>query len=98
MSDPFYAITRTKDELSIVCEFGVAPPEVECVGPWSCLEVEGPLDFSLTGILASIVVPLAEAGISVFALSAYRTDYVLVPAEKLEAAERVLLTAGHRIR
>ncbi len=93
----FHAITRTGDELSIVCDHAAVPPDAAHEGPWACLQVEGPLDFTLTGILAGLATPLADAGIPIFAVSTYRTDYVLVPADKLESACIALCAAGHTI-
>lgn len=93
----FFSVTRTGQELSIVCDHDAIPPRVQHEGPWRCLEVEGPLDFALTGILARLAVPLAQARISIFAISTYRTDYLLVPAEKLLPALDTLRAAGHRI-
>lgn len=93
----FWSATRTADELSVVCEEGHAPfaPRVEA--GWACLRVEGTLDFSLTGVLSSIAGPLAQAGISLFAMSTYDTDYVLVRRESLPAAARALRDAGHEV-
>lgn len=68
------SITRTSDELSIVCPVAEIPLEVECNRGWCYFKVEGQLDFSLTGILAALTTPLAQAGISIFALSTYNTD------------------------
>ncbi len=85
----FVSITRTRDELSIVCE---SPG-----GEWRCLKVEGPLDFSLVGILASLAEPLAKAGVPIFAISTFDTDYILVKADNLERAIRALRSAGHTI-
>jgi len=65
---------------------------------WRCLKVLGPLDFSLTGILASLAVPLAEASVSIFAMSTYNTDYILVREGDLEKAKQVLLAIGHIVR
>lgn len=93
----FHAITRTPHELSIVCDQSTVPPDVEHEGPWRCLEVEGPLDFVLTGILSSLAAPLASAGIPIFALSTYRTDYLLVPASRLDEAINSLRAHGHSI-
>jgi hypothetical protein len=94
-----YCLTRTADELSLVCPEPLAPlDDTTVVEPgWSALVVAGPLDFSLTGILASIAGPLADAKISVFAVSTYDTDYVLVRSDHLEAALAVLTGAGHRV-
>jgi len=62
---------------------------------WRCLKLHGPLDFSLTGILAALATPLAEAGISIFAISTYDTDYILVRDKDLARARSVLAECGH---
>ena len=93
----FTSITRTSDELSIVCAEEAAPRHAKCEAGWRVFRVEGRLDFSLTGVLASIATPLAEAGVSIFAVSTYDTDYVLVKEESLEKAVRALTAAGHGI-
>ena len=90
LGDNFFSITRTIDELSIVCSEAGVPEGVLCERGWACLKVEGPLDFSLTGVLASLTQPLAEAGISIFAVSTYDTDYLLVKVGDLERAVAVL--------
>ena len=89
------SVVRTLDELSIVCRQESVPPDIHCEKNWSGLKVQGPLDFALTGILASLTTPLAEAGISIFAVSTYDTDYLLV--KDLEKAIAVLSQAGHHI-
>jgi len=94
----FSSITRSPDELSIVCAQADVPAGVDCEPDWRCLKVDGPLDFALTGILAALSTVLAGAGISIFALSTYETDYLLVKAEKLAQAIQVLEAAGYRIR
>lgn len=94
---PFYAITRTGRELSIVCPAEQVPQEVHCQRGWRCLEVDGPLDFSLIGVLASLTAPLAQAGVSVFALSTYDTDYLLVQISNLDRAITALAAAGHMV-
>lgn len=86
----FFSITRTEDELSIVCDEENIPREVTVERGWRCLKVEGPLDFSLTGILSSLAGPLAAAKVSIFAISTYDTDYLLVKRENLEKAKEVL--------
>ncbi|MBI5301507.1 MAG: ACT domain-containing protein [Chloroflexi bacterium] len=68
------SITRTRDEFSIVCDQRAAPRDVNCERDWRALRVAGQLDFGLTGILASLATPLADAGVSIFALSTYDTD------------------------
>ncbi len=96
MTADFCSITRTADEVSIVCPLGRVPDDVRRESGWRCLKVEGPLDFALTGILASLAVPLAQAGISIFAISTYDTDYLLV--KDLDGAVATLTGEGHLIR
>ncbi len=96
-TESFFSITRTPDELSLVCEMEYVPAVTDYVGPWACLSVEGVLDFSLTGILASLAEPLAANGISIFAISTFNTDYILVREGDLTIAIEVLREAGHRI-
>lgn len=86
----FFSVTRTMDELSVVCPQENVPEGICCEKEWRCLKVEGPLDFSLTGILSSLALPLARSGISIFALSTYDTDYLLVKENQLQRAIFVL--------
>jgi hypothetical protein len=97
LAGDFYSITRTKEELSLVCSEKFVPVGVQCEKGWRCILVSGPLNFSLTGILASLTNSLAEAGISVFAISTFDTDYFLVKADNLKRAVLKLEEAGHRI-
>jgi len=90
----FTSITRTDDELSIVCPESSVPPGTRCESGWRALQVKGPLDFALTGILAAIVQPLAQQGVSVFAISTFHTDYVLVREHDFEKAVGALRAAG----
>lgn len=78
---PFYAVTRTAHELSLVCAQDQAPPGIPCQPGWRCLQVAGPLDFALTGVLASWRSRWPRPGVSIFAISTYDTDYLLVPDE-----------------
>lgn len=94
---PLYSVTRTTDELSVVCEERLAPPEATVEPGWAALGVGGPLDFALTGILAAIAEPLAVAGLSIFAVSTYDTDYVLLRADDLGSAVEALRAAGHTV-
>ena len=90
------SVTRTPDELSIVCrETPDLPGRVE--RGWRCLAVDGTLEFDQVGILASLAQPLAQAGISIFVVSTYDTDYLLVKQGRLESALEALRTAGHRL-
>ena len=76
--DSFVSITRTSDELSIVCSERHVPLDVKAERNWRMIKVKGPIDFSLTGILASLLSPLADSGIPIFAISTYDTDYLLL--------------------
>ena len=91
------SITRTGEELSIVCAAERVPIEVAAERDWRCLAVVGPLDFSEVGILADLTGVLAEAGVSLFALSTYDTDYLLVRDAALETAVRALHGRGHSV-
>ena len=91
------SITRTGDELSVVCGADAVPSDVRVERGFRCLRVAGPLDFSLTGVLASIAGPLAGARISIFSLSTYDTDYILVRERDVTAAIDCLRNAGHEI-
>jgi hypothetical protein len=90
-----FSTTRTAEELSVVCEESLIPESVTCERQWRCFRVAGTMPFSMVGVLASLVQPLAEAGVSVFALSTFDTDYVLVKAADLEIAQRSLRQVGH---
>lgn len=93
----FRSVTRTDDELSIVCDAEVVPADVRAVRDWRALRVEGVLDFAETGVLSSIATPLAGAGVSLFAVSTHDTDYVLVRQADLERAVVTLRGAGFAI-
>lgn len=95
LAGDFFSISRTEDELSIVCTDTISLASTRCDSGWSCIKVLGPLDFSLTGILAHIAGLLAEAGISIFAVSTYDTDYILVKTAQLAPAVAALKTGGH---
>ncbi len=86
----FSSITASSEEISIVCDETVVPPDVKAVKGWRAFMVEGQLDLAMTGVIASLTAPLAEAGISVFTLSTFATDYLLVKAERLDDAVDVL--------
>lgn len=88
----FFSITKTGDELSVVCSEDQVPQNVKVEKGWRCLKVEGPLDFGLTGILSSLARPLAEAKISIFAISTFDTDYIMIKKENLQQAIAVLST------
>ena len=90
-------MTRTASELSIVCPDASVPAAVTAHRGWRAIAVDGTLDFALTGVLASLASPLASAGVSIFAVSTYDTDYVLVQQDALDRAVAALAAAGHRV-
>lgn len=99
----FVSVTRTAAELSIVCRADAvaatlaADVSVATEAGWRALALRGPFEFSLTGILSSVLVPLADAGVGIFALSTFDTDYVLVKEAQLENAVASLRGAGHLV-
>jgi len=93
----FFSITKTPDELSIVCSQDSVPSEILCEKDWIALKVEGPLDFSLIGILSSITTILADKKISVFAISTYDTDYILVKDKEVDKALDALSAERYEI-
>ncbi len=90
LNSSFYSVTKTAEELSVVCAEQDIPEDVLCEKDWRILKVEGPLDFSLVGILFSISMVLAEHDISIFAISTYDTDYILVKDRDADAAVKAL--------
>ena len=93
----FWSITRTLDEVSIVCPASSVPGAIKAERGWRVLRVVGTQEFALVGVLASLVDPLARAGISLFALATYDTDYLLIKAESLPQAMAALQAAGHAV-
>lgn len=93
----FTSITRTPDELSIVCPAANLPADVPSLHRWTCLKLRGPFPFSQTGVLLSFIEPLSANGIPIFAISTYDTDYVLVQEEFVEKALKRLQEAGHEL-
>ena len=91
----FFCVVRTPEELSIVCTEDRAPEGARAERGWVALKLEGPFPFSMTGVLASFVQPLAEAQIPIFAISTFDIDYVLVKREFVERAVAALAAAGH---
>lgn len=92
-----FSITRTIEELSIVCASSNVPDNIlkDVEHDWKCIKVEGILDFGLTGILSSLANPLADNNISIFAISTFNTDYLLVKLHSIEKAKSVLENSGH---
>src|SRR5687768_16177187 len=104
LAPPFSSVTRTRDEMSIVCPAAAVPAaaarrDVDRVSAaWRALRVDGPLDLSLVGVLAALVAPLADAGVSVFPIATHDTDWILVPDARVDDACRALESAGHAVR
>lgn len=100
-SDEFYSITKTSEELSIVCCQENIPQHDQVQSKiekdWTAFKVEGPLEFELTGILAAVAKPLADAGIPIFTISTFNTDYILVKKQTVEQAKIAWENAGHTI-
>ena len=92
------SVTWTPDEVSIMCPAVHAPDGASVETPWRCFRVDGPINLALTGILASIASPLADARVNIFAFSTFDTDYLLVPSVRLTEAIAALTTAGHRVK
>jgi hypothetical protein len=93
----FNSITRTADELSIVCPVGHLPAEMHAQPRWICLKLEGRFPFSQTGVLLSFIDPLSNNSIPIFAISTYDTDYVLVQEQFASATQQALAQAGHQL-
>jgi hypothetical protein len=93
----FTCVTRTADELSIVCDDDAVPAGVQAERGWRAFKVAGPIAFELTGVAASLLTPLAEANISVFPMATFDTDYLLVKEDALLRASDALRTAGHEV-
>ena len=96
-SSSLFSITVTATETSIVCAARSVPTKSVHQRPFTAFEVEGPLDFALTGVLAQLLAPLAEAEISVFTLSTFDTDWILVPGGDADRAAEEWRRAGHEV-
>ena len=94
----FLSITLTAEELSIVAPDSATPSDVRAERGWRALKIAGPIDFALTVVLVSVLQPLAEARIGIFAVSTFDTDYILVRSESLADAVGALRAAGHNVR
>ncbi len=88
----FFSITKTNDELSIVCDQSSVPEHVQAQKNWRMFKIKGQMEFELVGILKQVLNPLAESGIGIFAISTYDTDYILVQEKDFENAIKALKT------
>lgn len=96
-SAAWYSVTRTDEELSIVAPQEINLASGECESGWSCLRVAGKLEFTLVGVIAELSRLLAEAGVSIFTVSTYDTDYILLKSVDLSTAIRALAAGGHEV-
>ena len=94
----FWSATRTQDELSLVIPDDQVPKDWQAERGWRCLQVRGKLDFDVTGVLSALSAPLAFAGISIFVVSTFDTDYVLVREQDLDSACEVLRENGNKVK
>jgi hypothetical protein len=95
LTSPFFSVTRSADELSVICDARDVPPGVEARTGLAALRVAGALDPEAVGVLASLLAPLAASEIPVMTVSTHDTDYLLVPSDRLADARRILADAGH---
>ena len=93
----FFSVTRTRDELCVVCPEDVVPESISPERGWRAFRLEGTFDLSMVGVLASVASPLAEAGASIFVVSTFDTDYVLVREEQLDLAVDTLRARGYSV-
>jgi hypothetical protein len=96
-SGHFWSATRSESELSVVCREEDVPTDASAERGWCALELAGPLDFSLSGVVAALVTPLAEAAVPIFVISTFETDYLFVRERDLERSVDALAEAGHSV-
>ncbi|GCE10162.1 ACT domain-containing protein [Tengunoibacter tsumagoiensis] len=94
----FISLTRTPEELSIICPQENVPEDAQAARHWRCIKVDGPFDFAVSGVHAALALPLAEENISVLSVATYETDYILIQEPDLDHAIAVLKQAGHTFR
>ena len=92
----YYSVSKTENELSVICSEVIEVQSLQSSKGWKCIKMKGPLDFNLTGILASISDILRKANISIFAISTFDTDYILVRSHDLSSARTKLRKAGYK--
>jgi hypothetical protein len=97
LGEGLLSVTFTDEEVSIICDEAHAPGDAEVSRGWRCLRVAGPLDFDMVGVLAALAAPLAAEGVSIFAVSTFDTDHILVRHADLERAVAALRAGGHEI-
>jgi uncharacterized protein len=95
LSGNFFSVTRSSDELSVVCDAASVPASIKHEADWVCLKLEGPFPFTQTGVLVSFIQPLSDRAIPIFAISTFDTDFVFVKQPSLEKTLETLRDAGH---
>jgi hypothetical protein len=98
LKESLISITRTKEELTIVCRQDLIPSQIQCDPNWRCFRIDGAFDLNQTGVISSISSPLANAGISIYVISTYNTDYFLVKEENVNQTISVLSSSAHSIK
>ena len=98
LGEAFFNVVRTKEELSIVCRKSLALNSDRRSQEWSCIKVSGPMELNTVGILSKLTSVLADAHISIFAISTYDTDYILIQVDKTDEAVAVLRDAGYQFK
>ena len=93
----FFSFSRTREELSVICASDAVPEDVRASRGWRAIKIEGPLDLDLVGILVSVAVPLAHAGIGILPVGTFDTDYILVRDRQLAEALKALRTTGFNV-
>lgn len=93
----FVSISRSDEELSILCRAERVAPDVRQDGGWACLKLQGPFAFDETGVVLSVIAPLSNAGLGVFVVSTFDGDHLLVKRADLDRARTLLAEAGHRL-
>lgn len=95
---PFVAVTQSAEGISVVCQESAVPPDTTARMGFHCLQIAGSFEIESVGVVAAAVLPLAQAGISVFVYSTWETDYILFQHNELERAVNALIQAGHTVR
>lgn len=93
----FFSVSRTPDELSIVCEQDSVPPGIDYESDWRCLKIESPFEFDLTGMISSVAVSLAEEQVDMFVVATQDSDYILVRQTDLDKSVSLLMQSGYRV-
>lgn len=94
----FFSITKTPEETSVVCREQLVRAGMHADRGWQCLKIDGPLPLKTVGVMADVSTTLARAGVSIFPIATYATDYIFIKGDKVAAASDALRSAGHTVR